>query len=147
MVHGARVPPVSRRPLWWGLVATPWLVPVAFFPLALAYYALTGQHATASGWGGFLGFAYLFGVPLGYVALAVLGWPWVSVLQRWNKLVTPYVCAGACVIGAVAFEVFAALVGTAQRNTTEVLGIGLVTGLLAGLIFCAVAGVPFRSHR
>jgi hypothetical protein len=88
---------------------------------------------------------------VGYVAIGALGRPWINGLIRWRKFSWGYVCVGACVIGAVALPV---AVGLLNHVTTveagwlaEQLGVGLTIGLLAGVIFCAVAGIPVGTRR
>ena len=107
-----------------------------------------GYSRPGLSWFGSLAFSYLFGVPLGYLGVGLLGWPWVIKLRHWHKLTVGYVCLGSCVIGMAIFVAFGALVGNYQRvisGVFEQLGIGLVIGLLSGLIFCLISGVPFKS--
>jgi hypothetical protein len=133
------------------LVITPLLTPLAFFLAYAAYFLIMGYNRPGLSWIGSLAFMYLFGTPLGYVAIGVLGWPWVTKLIHWRKLTIGYVCGGACVIGMGAFLVFASLIrGDNQFSLNGVLqqlAVGLVIGLLSGLIFCVIAGVPAKCRN
>lgn len=140
----------TRRPLWLGLVLTPLITPAVFIAVYAAYFSAMGYNRPGLSWSGSLLFSYLFGVPLGYLALGALGWPWVAKLRQWQKLTVGYVCAGAAVIGMVAFLAFALIVGHVQSpldGVAERLVMGLVIGVIAGLIFCGVSGVPLKSKQ
>jgi hypothetical protein len=122
---------------------------LAFIPLYAAYFVIMGYNRPGLSWMGSLAFSYIFGVPLGYVAVGLLGWPWVAKLRCWHKLTVGYVCLGACVIGMGIFVAFGAVVGNYQSvlaGVAEQLIIGLVLGLLSGLIFCLISGVPLKAR-
>lgn len=139
---------LSQRRIRIGLINTSLSLPLVFFLAHLLYYFAVGDNRPWQAWVLSLGFMYLFGLPVTFVALAALGWPWLTVLARWRKLAVGYVCAGAGAIGAIIFV----LVLTAFRGrwpsaldaVIEQLGTGFVLGLLSGLIFCAAARVPMR---
>lgn len=137
----------TRRPLWLGFVITPLITPLMFLLVYAAYSSVMGFNRPGLSWFGSLVFSYAFGVPLGYLAMGTLGLPWIIKLRHWHRLTVSYVCAGAGVIGMVAFLAFALLVGSDHSvfsGISERLAIGLVIGLISGLIFCAVAGVPLK---
>lgn len=139
----------TRRPLWLGLVLTPLITPAVFVAFYALYYAVMGLNRPGQSWTGSLLFSYVFGVPLGFLAIGALGWPLLIQLQRWRKLAVGYVCAGASLIGVLAFLLFALLVGYTHSpldGFVERSAIGLGTGLIAGLIFCAITGVPFKTQ-
>lgn len=142
----------TRRPLGLAFALTPLLTPLAFFPIGALYFLATGEYHAGSSWITSLGFFYLFGVPLGYLAIGLFGWPWISLLRRWHQLWAGYVCLGAGIIGALVFAGFITLIGThpnagaAFTSGLTIVG-GLIAGLLSGLIFCVIAGVPLRSKR
>jgi hypothetical protein len=75
------------------------------------------------------GVFYLFGVPIGYIAMTVLGWPWINVLRRWHRLSADYVCLGAGIIGAVAFGGFITLIGTHPNAAAAFNRVGDYTSL------------------
>lgn len=139
----------TRRRVWLAVVVTPLLTPLAFFVVYAGYFHIMGYSRPGLSWVGSLMFMYLFGLPVGYVAISILGWPWIVALRRWRKLSLGYVCAGACVIGAVTFTAFSSLMNGASNFTgatvIEMLAAGSVMGLLAGLIFCGLARVPLRN--
>lgn len=137
----------TRRPLWLGLVLTPLITPAVFVAGQALYFITMGYNRPGLSWSGALLFSYLFGVPLGYLAIGALGWPWVAKLRQWHRLTLGYVCAGAGVIGMLAFVAFVLAVGHTQSaldGLGQRLVMGLVMGVIAGLIFCGVAGVPIR---
>ncbi|WP_243039796.1 hypothetical protein [Dyella sedimenti] len=142
---------ITRRPIWLAIVITPLLTPLAFFLAYVTYFVAMGYNRPGLSWGGALAFMYLFGVPVGYVAIATLGWPWIASLVRWRKLTVGYVCGGSCIIGMFAFFLFATLISGnkqfALSGTAQQLATGLVLGLLSGLIFCVVAGVPYKPRN
>jgi hypothetical protein len=142
---------ITRRPIWLALVITPLLTPLAFFLAYASYFFAAGYNRPGLSWAGSLAFMYLFGVPLGYLAIGILGWPWVTKLIQWQKLTVGYVCGGACVIGMGAFLAFAALIKGRNEfslnGVPQQIAIGLLIGLLAGLIFCAIAGIPIKSRK
>lgn len=137
---------VSRRPIWLAFVITPLLTPLAFFFVYAAYVMVMGYNRPGLSWIGSLVFMYAFGIPVGYLTIGVLGWPWVAKLIQWGKLTVGYICGGACLMGMVAFTAFSTLIGS--NDHIEINGViqkllaGSVVGVLSGLIFCAVAGVP-----
>jgi hypothetical protein len=138
---------IARHVLWLGMVVTPLVTPLAFF-LAYALYSFAmGYNRPGMSWPGSLLFIYLFGLPTGSLAMFVLGWPWVTVLVRRNKLAASYVCGGSCIIGAIVFVPLAMLISdqSFELNTLiQQTGVGLFIGLLSGLIFCAIVRIPAR---
>ena len=142
----------TRRPLGLAYALTPWVTPLAFFCICAVYFQATGEVHQGSSWLASLGFFYLFGVPVGYVALGVLGWPLITLLRRQHRLSAGYVCLGAGIIGALAFAAFITVIGThpnpgaAFTSGLTLLG-GLIAGLLAGVIFCGIAGLPWKASE
>jgi len=143
------MPTLTRRPLGLAFALTPLVTPLAFFLICAVYFLATGEVHQGSSWLASLGFFYLFGIPVGYIALGLLGWPLIALLRRQHRLSAVYVCLGAGIIGAVAFAAFVTVIGTHPNPGavfTSGLAItgGLIAGVLAGLIFCLIAGVPWR---
>lgn len=141
----------TRHPLGLAFGLTPLLTPLAFFPICAVYFWATGEYHAGSSWLASLGFFYLFGVPLGYVAIGVLGWPWITLLRHWHQLSAGYVCLGAGIIGVVALAGLITLLGAhpnAGAVFTSGLTIvgGLMAGLLSGLIFCLISGIPWKAR-
>lgn len=139
-----------RRPLGLAFALTPLVTPLAFFLICAVYFMATGEVHQGSSWLASLGFFYLFGMPVGYLALGVLGWPLINLLRRQHRLSAGYVCLGAALIGALAFGAFITVIGT-HPNAGAVFtsGLawagGLIAGALAGLIFCLIAGIPWKA--
>jgi hypothetical protein len=132
------------------MVITPLIVPAVFVGIYATYFSAMGFNRPGLSWSGSLLFSYLFGVPLGYLAIGALGWPWVTKLRQWQRLTVGNVCLGAVVIGMLSFFAFALVVGHTQsilQGAVERLAMGLTMGLIAGLIFCGIAGVPLRLKR
>jgi hypothetical protein len=141
----------SRRPLGLAFALTPLVTPLAFFLICAVYFLATGEVHRGSSWLASLGFFYLFGVPVGYLALGILGWPLIIVLRRWNRLSARYVCLGASIIGALSFAAFVTAIGThptpgAVFTSGLTILSGLIAGLLAGVIFCVIAGLPWQAR-
>lgn len=142
---------LTRRPVWLGFIATAALTPLVIFVVYAIYFFAMGYSRPGLSWVGSLAFTYLFGAPVCFAAIVGLGWPWVSTLIRWNKLGVANVCAGSVVIGVVAFAAFKVVVAGLDQLTIgymlRLVGTGSLIGLISGLIFCAVAGVPMRSRN
>ena len=140
---------LTRGTIWVGILVTSLLTPLAFFVVYGLYDLVTGSGQAWQAWALSLGFTYLFGGPIAFLALAVLGWPWLIALTRWRRLTVAYVCAGAGAIGMVTFVVAAALLrGGWPFNLSMLLEqfcTGLLMGLISGAIFCAVVRIPMRS--
>lgn len=121
------------------------------FDFSVPYDALVGNRHDKMPWAGTLFFTYLIGVPVGYIGMAVLGWPLVANLRRVNRLTVGAVCIVAAIIGALTFMAWSiALTGKVHvswHGRLDQAGLGLWMGLLAGLIFCGITGVPLRRHR
>lgn len=141
----------TRRPIWLALVVTPLLVPFVMFLLYAAYLFVMGYNRPDLSWGGSLTFMYLFALPVGYLAMGAFGWPGNALLVRWESLIVGYVCVGSAIVGMVAFLVFIILivgpVSFESGGLGQSLFFGFVAGLISGLIFCGVAGVPIKYRK
>lgn len=142
--------PVTKtsRPIWVAFALTPLVTPLAFFLIYAAYFMTMGYNRPGISWNGTLLFIYIFGAPVGYVSIFVLGAPWIFLLKRWNRLNYGFVCLGSSFIGMIAYSVLVSLLNTGLNFTCgdmlQNVSIGLSVGLLSGIIFCAIAGVPIR---
>ena len=140
---------LTRGRIWLGILVTSLLTPLAFFVVYGLYDLVTGTDQAWQAWALSLGFTYLFGAPIAFLALTAFGWPWLIALTRWRRLTFAYVCAGAGAIGMVTFVVAAALLrGGWPFNLSmllEQIFTGLLMGLISGAIFCAVVRIPMRS--
>ena len=145
----------TKRPLWFGVVITPLVTPLVFIVGAIALYAIMGFRSQGlSSWMGSLAFRYLLEVALGYLSICLLGWPWLIILQRRDKLTVGYLCFGASLIGMFSFIMLCVLIGNyhyrvAQNLIEQIVEqsvIGLILGLVSGLIFSLVSGVPLKAQ-
>jgi len=91
-----------------------------------------------------LGFLMVYAVPTCLAVMFVLGYPFALTLRKFGRLSLLNVCAGAFVIG---FVVAAAAYLIDPSSAFRILYpmIGGAIGLFAGIVFCLVAGIPFRG--
>ena len=140
----------TRRPIWLAFVFTPLLMPLALWLVFATYLMTVGHDQSGVSWSGHLAYMYRLGVPAGYVTLGALGGPWIATLIHTKKLNVGHVCVGACIIGWVSSFLLAGMIDGTQFMSSGVIqkaGSGLVVGLLSGLIFCAIAGVPVKLRK
>ena len=100
----------ARRPIWLALVVTPLLTLAAFFLVCVVCFFINGYNRSGLSWIGSFAFMYLFGVPIGYAAMAVMGWPGIRLLIRLDKLTVGYLCIGAGVVGMASFLILTMLI-------------------------------------
>jgi cellobiose-specific phosphotransferase system component IIC len=85
----------------------------------------------------------LYGVPFCLVVMLVLGYPLALLLKKSGKLSAFNLSVGAVLVGAVVAIV---AVGTRPYGSLDIkLTIfGGAVGLFTAIVFCLVAGIPFR---
>jgi cellobiose-specific phosphotransferase system component IIC len=85
----------------------------------------------------------LYGVPFCLVVMLVLGYPLALLLKKSGKLSAFNLSVGAVLVGAVVAIV---AVGTRPYGSFDIkLTIfGGAVGLFTAIVFCLVAGIPFR---
>jgi hypothetical protein len=127
-------PAQHSRPLWVAALVSALFVPVAFFCALLAVNAVRGEASGESTFRG-IGFVFLFGLPLSLGATYLVGLPFA--------LTVKYVVAGAALLGAFAIAGLTFVVLRAPV-TFDAVAVGVAVGAIAGLVFCATAGVAFR---
>jgi hypothetical protein len=123
--------PQHSRPLFWALLAAVIAVPLAYYVI----YTLSGA-GKANAYN--LGLILATGLPIVGAATLLLGLPVVLLLRRMRRLHAVAVCGAAMLIGAGAMSVVFIREPGADPGLL-LTGAGL--GLLAGAVFCAVAGI------
>lgn len=88
-------------------------------------------------------FVFLFGVPISYIAMLLLGLPYLMWLRSKGWLSWMSVCIGAVVLGSA---IWAAAWGFGRqpKPLTDTIPIGALIGLAVGVIFSLVAKLPKR---
>lgn len=88
-------------------------------------------------------FVFLFGVPISYIAMLLLGLPYLMWLRSKGWLSWLSVCMGAAVLGSA---IWAAAWGFGRQPQplTHTIPIGALIGLVVGVIFSLVANLPKR---
>jgi hypothetical protein len=135
-------PAQHSRPLWVAALVSALFVPVAFFCALLAVNAVRGEASGESTFRG-IGFVFLFGLPLSLGATYLVGLPFALLLRSQRLLTVKYVVAGAALLGAFAIVGLTFVVLRAPV-TLDAVAVGVAVGAIAGLVFCATAGVAFR---
>lgn len=129
--------------IWKPALIAPLGVPLAI-TLAMAWesvsnFGLPGLRDLPSA----MFFVFLFGLPISYIAMLLLGLPYLMWLRSKGWLSWMSVCMGAAVLGSV---IWAAAWGFGRQPQplTRTIPIGALIGLVAGVIFSAVARLPRR---
>jgi hypothetical protein len=132
------------RPLWVATLATPLITPLACF-LVLLVAEFMGEHSSSESMFRAIGILYMVGLPLAFGAMCLVGLPLVLLLRSQALLTPRYVLIGASVIGVLTIAAFFGLMDDSWDPVLTLWGLGL--GLFAGVVFCLVAGIPFREPR
>ena len=130
---------LTRRPIIVGALVAP-----LGGPPALLLYQLISDSISQ----GRIGLHYLpailliylvFGVPVAYISMAVLGLPYVTWLSRTGRLTWLSVCVGAAALGTFAFPTALWLLSKTSQPSFESMIGGGFAGLVCGGLFCVVA--------
>jgi hypothetical protein len=132
------------RPLWVATIVTPLVIPLAYF-LVLVAAEFAGEHSSSESVFRAIGILYMVGLPLAFGAMCLVGLPLVLLLRSQRMLTSGYVLIGASVIGVLTVAAFTGLVDGSWHPILTLWGLGL--GLFAGVVFCLIAGIPFRQPR
>ena len=127
-----------RQPIWKAVL----VAPVAA-PLAITAWA-AWESVTASGIAGFRDipiaalFVFAFGLPISYIAMLVLGLPYILWLRSRNMLTWLPVYAGSALLGAIVWSGYWQM-SLRPPSLLKTLPVGASIGLLVGILFCWVA--------
>jgi hypothetical protein len=133
----------NKRPLWFaGFIAAVSVPPAYSAVLAMVELAKGGSPFGEEFMRG-LGFLMIYGAPICLAVMLVLGYPLALLLRKFGRLSALNLCAGAFAIG---FMVTATTYAVSPSGSFPVLFpvIGGAVGVFAGIVFCLVAGIPFR---
>lgn len=127
-----------RQPVWKAAL----VAPVAA-PLALTAWA-AWESVSVSGIAGLSDvpiaalFFFAFGLPISYIAMLVIGVPYVLWLRSRNLLSWLPIYSAATVLGAIVWSGYWQM-SLRPHLLLKTLPVGAVVGLLVGILFCWVA--------
>lgn len=81
---------------------------------------------------------FAFGLPISYIAMLLLGLPYLLWLRSRNLLTWTPVCAGAALLGAIVWTGYWQL-SLSPPSILKTLPVGALIGLLVGVLFCWIA--------
>jgi hypothetical protein len=140
------MPRTHTQPLWFaGLVAAvaaPFAYWVVLVVIELSIHGFSISEEIMRG----LGMMAMFGVPLSLIVMFMFGFPLALLLRKLDRLSALNLCGGAVVIGAVMAAVIAKLFSPSNPVDVMLPLLGGATGLFAGIVFCLVGGIPFRTR-
>ena len=137
---------VNRKPIWKAVLVAPLAA-----PLSIAFVA-AWESVSLSGLSGLQDvpvaalFFFLFGVPISYGVMLILGLPYLVWLRSKGWLTWVPVCAGAAVLGAAAWSGYWQL-SLRPPSLASTIPIGALLGLVVGVAFSLAAGLTIRSSR
>jgi hypothetical protein len=136
-----------RQPIWKAVLVAPVAV-----PLAITAWA-AWESVSVSGIAGLRDvpiaalFFFAFGLPISYIAMLLLGLPYLLWLRSRNLLTWAPVCVGAALLGAIVWCGYWQL-SLSPPSFLKTLLVGAVIGLLVGIVFCWVARCgPNKSFK
>ena len=137
--------PPNARPLWFAAFIAAVSVPVACWVVIIFiefanHSSFLGEEVMRS-----LGVLMFFGVPMSLVVMYAVGYPLALTLRHFGKLKALNVCAGGLVIGALFALAGSPYLPAGDIDPQLVLFAGGAC-LFAGIVFCLVAGIPFRRQ-
>jgi len=132
-----------RRPIWFAVLVTPWAIPIAIVLWSIFAVLFTEGVSGLKDWP--VLFAFLvFILPVTYVAMLIIGLPYVLWLRGRGALTFPLVCIGAVLAAIVVVPVFGWLTGPHIPPSGASILLSSALGLLSGLVFCIAAGITIR---
>ena len=136
-----------KHPLWRGVLLAPLAAPICFLLVGFCYVLATQGLRGLGDWPAGIAFALVFGLPLSYAAMLILGLPFVLWLRSIQQLKAIFVCIGSVLAGAISMPTFIAILGNNPSQPIVrncLIGAGL--GLASGIAFC-VAVRPNNSFK
>ena len=141
--EGEQTSQPNKQPLWFAGFIAAVSVPPAYWAVLVMVELAKGRSAFGEELMRGLGFLMIYGAPTCLAVMLVLGYPLALLLRKFGRLSALNLCAGAFAMG---FLVTATAYAVSPSGSFRVLFpvIGGAVGLFAGIVFCLVAGIPFR---
>ena len=137
----------NRQPIWKAILVSPVAV-----PLVLTAW-VAWESISISGIAGLRDvpiaalFLFAFGLPISYIAMLVLGLPYLLWLRSRNWLTWIPVYTGATLLGAAVWAGYWQM-SMHPPSLLKALPVGAGIGLVVGIVFCWVAGCgPNNSFK
>jgi hypothetical protein len=144
--EAAPEPRAHTHSLWFaGLVAAV-SAPLAYWTVLIVIELSIGGGSVSEEIMRSLGFLAMVGVPVSLVVTFLLGCPLALALRKHGRLFALNLCAGALFIGAALAVLLAQSAFPSNAVDLALPALGAGTGLFAGIVFCLVAGIPFRRQ-
>lgn len=135
----------ARPSLWKGALVAPWGVPVSI-TLVAAWEALSNSGvAGLRDLPATLLLVFLFGLPVSYGVMLLLGLPYLMWLRARGWLTWVFVCAGAAALGAAIWAGYWQL-SLRPPLLAQTVPVGALIGLVVGGLFSLVARLPARPR-
>jgi len=130
-------------PLWFAALVTAISVPFACWVVLFVIEVALGGSPFGEEIMRSLGAMMFIGIPMSLLVMFLLGYPLALLLRRFGKLSALTVCAGGAVIGAL-FALASSDNIPVHEVDPQLVLFAAGAGLFAGIVFCLVAGIPFR---
>lgn len=135
----------QARRYWLGLALAP-LGPVVLVCLiGFVDFFVSYRAARSLEWVRTMGAVVVFGTAISYAVMLVAGWPYLTLLRRYDRLYAGPVLAGATLITALGLSLFVLVDDGAVSWGTPLAG--ALLGGCAGVTFCAASGVRWSRPR
>jgi hypothetical protein len=89
---------------------------------------------------------FLFGLPVSYGAMLILGLPYLVWLRSNGCLTWSSTCVGAAILSSALWSGYWQL-SLRRPSLTHTIPAGMLIGLVVGVIFSLIAGLPSRSLK
>ena len=135
---------MGNQPIWKAVVVAPWAAPMVLSLGAAWQLFSVGGADDLAGLPLVAFFFFLFGVPISYGAMLVLGLPYLLWLRSRGWLSWLTVCMGSIAIGCITWVGYWHF-SLRPPPILESVAIGAGVGLAVGVAFSLVAGLTMRS--
>jgi hypothetical protein len=137
-----------KRPIWVGLLLTPFLTYLAITVLILIGYGISEGYWRATMFASGALFILVLCLCLTYAGAFIFGLPYLLFLQRKNWLNTKNVLFGGGFLSGSATAIIA-LTDTQQPMQTALIGgfFGITIGVVLGYIFCYLTGITSQAKN